>query len=313
MSVGDESFLVLGWDVGGTMSGAVVGTAAGEILLDENWPSLVDRGPDAMLEDFLASARRMLASRPSVASVGVSIGGPMNARTGTILSPPHLPGWDRIPLRATLERELSLPVIVEHDAVACLLAEVLWGAAAGCSHAIYLTCGTGCGAGIIVDGRILRGPDGQSPEVGHVRLADDGPEVFGKAGCVESFCSGQGIALLAAEMFPERFSGPTDTESLAQLAADGNEQARGVLDEAARRTGQTCAILADIFSPQVITLGSLARYFGENWVRAIRREFKRQALPANSRHTRIVPAALGDRLQHLSAIAPCVYRRFSGE
>jgi glucokinase len=273
----------------------------------QEWPSHADRGPEPMLRDFLQHARSLLERSRTVEGVGVSIGGPLNTRTGVVLSPPHLPGWDNVPLTERLRTELHLPVVVEHDAAACLEAEVLWGAARGTTHAVYLTCGTGCGSGVMIDGRILRGPHGQSPEVGHVRLAPDGPELFGKAGCVESFCSGQGIGLLAGFLFPERFSEPIDTEGLARLAEGGDRDAREVLLESARRTGQLCSLLADLMAPEVIVLGSLARYLPGWWREEIIAAFRRESLEINSRHTRIVPAALGDKLQDLSAIAPCVW------
>jgi glucokinase len=304
-----EKRLILGWDVGGTASSAVVGMSEGRIVDREEWPSGVDRGPQAMVEDFLGHARRLLQVHKSIEAVGVSIGGPMNANAGVILSPPHLPGWDHVPLKENLERELRLPVVVEHDAAACLLAEVLWGAAAGCTHAAYLTCGTGFGAGVLMNGQVVYGPQGQSPELGHVRLAPDGPPMFGgKRGCAESFCSGEGIGKLASWMFPDHFPRPTDAKALGELAGKGDSHAGKVLDEAARRTGQACAILADIFAPQVIVLGSLARYFGRAWVEKVRKGFTEEALPINSRHTKITPAALGEKLQDLSAVAPCIWR-----
>jgi glucokinase len=304
--------VILGWDVGGTKSAAVVGTVAGEVLSRREWASQAERGPEFMTAGFLVHARELLAEHASAAGVGVSIGGPLNPLSGVVLCPPHLPKWDRVPIVEILQRELSLPVVVEHDAAACLLAEWLWGAARRTTHAVYLTCGTGCGAGILLDGRVLRGPDGQSPEVGHIRLAPDGPVMFGKAGCTESFCSGEGIGKLAGWMFPDRFARGADTRQLAELSAAGDEEARAVLAESARRTGQLCALLADTFSPQVIVLGSLARYFAPWWCRQIERAFREEALPANSAHTRIVPAALGERLQDLSAIAAWVYRTGAG-
>ncbi len=308
----DPTKHILGWDVGGTKSAAVVASAGGEVLARREWPSRAERGPDAMTRDFLARAGELLDECPDVAGVGVSIGGPLNPLTGVVLSPPHLPRWDRVPIADLLRRELALPVVVEHDAAACLLAEWLWGAARGTTHAVYLTCGTGCGAGILIGGRILRGPDGQSPEVGHIRLAPDGPVLFGKAGCTESFCSGEGIGKLAGWMFPEHFGPETDTRRLADLSAGGDARAREVLLTSARRTGQLCALLADTFSPQVIVLGSLARYFGPWWRGEIERAFRDEALPANSSHTAIAPAALGERLQDLSAIAAWVYRARPG-
>ena len=303
-----KAYPVLGWDVGGTKSAAIVASSDGVVLDRREWPSEVTtKGFEGMLRDFLDRAGSLLGRYPAIRCVGVSVGGPMNALTGMVLSPPHLPGWDDVPLAAVLRRELGLEVVIEHDAAACLLAEWLWGAAAGTTHAVYLTCGTGCGAGVLIDGRVLRGPGGQTPEVGHVRLAPDGPVMFGKAGCVESFCGGEGIGKLAAFLFPARFGAPVDARRLAELAAGGDGPARAVLGESARRTGQLCGLLGDIFSPQVIVLGSLARYLGPWWLDIIRDEFRRECLPANGAETRIVPAALGERLQDLSAVAPCVY------
>jgi glucokinase len=305
-----SSELVLGWDVGGTKSAALIATAGGQVLSRREWPSLAQRGPEPMIREFIACARELLAAAGGkVAGIGVSVGGPVNPLTGVVLSPPHLPKWDRVPVVDILHREFGLPVVVEHDAAACLLAEWLWGAVQGATHAVYLTCGTGCGAGVLIGGRILRGPDGQSPEVGHIRLAPDGPMMFGKAGCTESFCSGEGIGKLAGWMFPQRFGPGTDTRLLAQLTADGDADARAVLVESARRTGQLCALLADTFSPQIIALGSLARYFGTWWCDEIERAFRAEALADNSRHTRIVPAELGERLQDLSAVAAWLYRK----
>lgn len=259
-----------------------------------------------MLGDFLARAEKLGRRYPDISSMGVSIGGPMNAVDGTILSPPHLPGWDNIPLGEILCERLGVAVRVEHDAAACLLAEWFWGAARGASCAIYLTCGTGCGAGILVGGRILYGPAGQSPEIGHIRLADDGPEMFGTCGCAESFCGGEGIGKLATYMFPRRFDQPTDTRQLAELADAGDQQARAVLVKSARMTGRLCATLSDIFSPEVIVLGSLARYFGVWWLEEVAGEFHREALVANAAQTHITVGGLGERLGDLSAISPAL-------
>ncbi len=311
VSKADPHKPILGWDLGGTMCAAVVAEGGGTVLARADWPSRAERGPGAMLEDFLARAHGFLDAHRGIEVLGVAVGGPMNPNTAEVLSPPHLPGWDRVPLGKILRERLGLEVIVEHDAAACLLAEWLWGAARRCSVAIYLTMGTGCGAGIMADRRILRGPAGQSPEVGHIRLSDYGPELFGKVGSVESFCSGQGIGLLAGHMFPREFIAPITARELSRLEGEGNQAARAVLAESARRTGQLCALLADIFSPEVIILGSLARYLDEWWTEAIRAAFGREALPTNAQDTRIVPAELGEFLGDLSSIAPCVFRRQS--
>ena len=268
---------ILGWDVGGTTSAAVVGSADGRILDRRQWVSRAERGFQPMLEDFLAAAEVLRNGHPGIEHVGVSVGGPMNPTTRRVLGPPHLPGWLDVPLGDILAERLGLAVTVEHDAAACVQAEALWGGAASCSHAAYLTLGTGCGVGVLIDRRVLRGPAGQSPELGHVRIADSGPVVFGKSGCVESFCSGEGIGLLAATMHPATFGHGTTPETLARQARAGQTQAQLVLDEVARRTGQGCALLAD-----------------------------------RARETRIQPARLGEQLQDLSAIAAVIFAEGGG-
>ncbi|MHC5058227.1 MAG: ROK family protein [Planctomycetota bacterium] len=311
MSESPRRGLVLGWNVGGTSSSLAVATPAGELVERDGWPSSPERGPDAMIAEFLDRARPV-AGRHEVARVGVSIGGPLNTLTGRILSPPHLPGWDDVPLADVLSRELGLEAVVEHDAAACLEAEWFWGAARGATHAAYLTCGTGIGAGLMIGGRVVRGPLGETPEAGHIRLAPDGPEAFGKRGCAESFASGDGMSMFAAWRFPERFAGSVTPEELKALSDSGDADARAVLDEAARRTGELAAILADLFAPEVVVLGSLARYLGPGWVELIRGRFREEALPANSERTRIVPSELAERLQDLSAVAPAVFAERAG-
>ncbi len=299
----------LGWNIGGTHSSAIVGTSTGAILERRQWASAVQRGPEAMLDDFCIHANELLIRHDQISQLGISVGGPLDTRRGLVLGPPHLPGWKSIDLSNALRHRLHLSVTVEHDAVACLLAEHLWGAARGATHAIYLTCGTGFGAGIMIDGRILRGPTGQTPEIGHIRLAENGPDLFGKPGCAESFCSGKGIALLAQHLFPGRFADPVPVEQLLALSNQGDSQARAVLAASARWTGRACAMLGDIFSPQLIILGSLARYLPPWWLDAIKDEYHAEVLKHNGHSTRIVRVATGENLQDLSSFAACIFNQ----
>jgi len=313
LSGSDAGGKYLGWNIGGTASSAIVGNGRGVVIARRRWPSNVQCGPTAMLDDFCAHAHDLLREHDDVLELGISVGGPLDTARGLVLAPPHLPGWENIDLHAALRRRLPLPVTVEHDAVACLLAEHLWGAARHATHAIYLTCGTGFGAGIMIDGRILRGPAGQTPEVGHIRLSSDGPDMYGKPGCVESFCSGNGIARLAHHLFPAHFSRDVPVRTLAQMTERGDERARQVLLESARRTGHVCAMLGDIFSPQIIILGSLARYLPDWWLDTARAEFASEVLGYNGGKTQIVCAATGADVQDLSSYAPCVFNRHKGD
>ena len=302
---------LLGIDVGGTKCAAVVGDGRGNVVGRAEWPSDAARGPAAMLDDAVRHAAEVVRrSGVEIDAAGVAVGGPLDARAGVVLGPPNLPGWDRVPLRELMETALSLPVRVEHDAAACALAEVLWGAAEGADVAAYLTCGTGFGLGLVLDGRPFYGGGGHSPEIGHVRLRDDGPTAFGKAGSVEAFCAGASLPKLAAWRFPRRWGEtPPDGPTLSGLSQAGDADARAVIDGWADAVGRVAAAVADTFFPDVILLGSLARRLGPGVLDRLRAAFEAEALPAAAARCRLDLPALGTRLQDCSALAAATRAR----
>jgi glucokinase len=293
--------LYLGLDIGGTKSAALVGDCAGNIFDRTGFASQADRGAGAMIDDIVLHSQSLLGAHAGVQAIGVSIGGPLNSETGVILSPPNLPGWDNIPLKQILEERLKLPVRVEHDAAACCLAEVFWGAGRGCSRGVYLTCGTGFGVGMVFDGKIYHGVNGLSPEIGHTRLRDDGPEAFGKIGSVEAFCAGASLGKLARWKFPGRWATAPAAETIGDLWRGRDSEATEIIELNGRSVGQVCANLADLLRPEAILLGSLAIHLGDRWVEIVRRKFREEALDAAS--CRVEPAGLGARLQDCSAVA----------
>ena len=144
------------------------------------------------------------SSRDALA-ISVSVGGPLKIAEGVLIDPPHLPGWRGVRLKERLTDEFpDLPVFVEHDGNAGALAEFHFGVGEGrddLRHLVFLTFGTGLGAGLIVNGQVLRGATDTAGEVGHLRLAWEGPIGFGKAGSWEGFASGEGLVELASECF----------------------------------------------------------------------------------------------------------------
>ena len=300
--------LLLGLDVGGTKTAALIGDVRGGVLSRREFSSAPRRGFQPMFDDLCRAAEAALAGaaeRGRVAAVGVSIGGPLDTGAGVILSPPHLPGWDRIPLRALLEERLGLPVHVEHDAKAGALAEWMFGAGRGAQDMVFLTAGTGIGAGIISGGRLLRGAGGGAGECGHWRIAEDGPLVFGKRGALESYASGAGIAALAAERHPDRFAAAAVPE-LVGLARAGDPDALAVLAESGRRLGAGLALLVDLLAPEVIVLGTLARHLGELWLGPAREVLAAEALPGHVARCRIVPSELGERIGDVAALCAAI-------
>jgi len=297
----------LGLDVGGTKSAVIVGTSEGDIIAREAWPTLAERGPDAMIDQMIEQACQQLAEHPEIEGVGVAIGGPLDCERGIVYEPPNLPGWKAILLKDRLADALGLPVTVEHDAAACALAEVKWGAGKSLGDKptlVYLTCGTGFGAGMVLRGEVWHGAGGRSPEVGHVRLADVGPTAFGKQGSAEAFCAGSSLPRIAAWLFPERWENEAlGGRDLMALIEQDDVDAQAVMTKHAHMTGRVCAMLGDLLLPDVIVLGSLAVHLGERWVTQVRESFQAEVLPIVTELTNITPSPLGPSLQDLSALA----------
>jgi len=305
---------ILGFDIGGTKSAVILGERDGSVLERRVMPSPLQLPPAEMLATLAGVAEQLVreAGGAQPEAAGVSIGGPLDSEAGVVLGPPHLPGWDEVPVRELLEQRLQLPVYVEHDARSGALAEWHFGAGrrtdgSTVDDLVFLTLGTGLGAGIISGRRLLHGRTGLTAEVGHWRVAGDGPEVFGKRGSWESYCGGAGIVALAGWRYPRLFAQITLPE-LAALARDGSPQARAVFEESAAMLGHGIALLGDLFAPEVVALGALALRIGDLLLPIARAVFEREVLPSVAQRCRIVPAGLGERIGDVAAICAALYR-----
>src|SRR5882757_8444471 len=192
----------LGVDVGGTKTAVVISSHPPESLGRIEFATLPEQGPERALRLIVESARRLLAEHgvAAIAGIGVSCGSPLDRVRGVIQAPPNLPTWVDVPIRNLLEEEFQVACRVENDANAGAVAEHLYGAGVGAEHMIFLTLGTGLGAGIIAAGALYLGANGDAGEIGHVRLSPTGPVGYHKAGSIEGWASGGGIGQLAERM-----------------------------------------------------------------------------------------------------------------
>jgi glucokinase len=298
--------IYLGLDVGGTKSAVIVGDFNGIMIDRLEWPSKTVAGFNRMFNTIVDKINIMIVKHPQIEAIGVSIGGPLDAKNGIILSPPNLPGWDKIPLKKMLEEKFKLPVYIDHDAGACALAEYYWGTGKNTQSLVYLTCGTGFGMGLVINGQIYYGAQGHNCEIGHARLADQGPKAFGKEGCYESLCSGSAIGKIAAWKFPEIWTSPPPPEEISKLAKIGHKEANKVIEINANSVGRACALIADMLYPEIIILGSLALHLGNTWIDKVKKVFNDEVLPDTAKSCKIMPAGLGRKLQDYSAIAPAL-------
>jgi glucokinase len=299
--------LLAGLDIGGTKIGLSLGTADGRVLASDRLATDPRRGASDLLGEawqrLVAMAEATSLGLP--AAVGVAAPGPLSYREGRLLEVPNMPLWQHFPLQAWLDDHLACPAAFMNDANAGVLAEVLWGAAQDADTAVFLTMSTGMGAGLWIGGRVHEGVQALAGEVGHVRLAEDGPVGFGKRGSVEGFCSGPGLVQLAAAERTrlEQLGVPTrlaafeslTAEDICHLAADGDAGARTAVDRSARALGRLCALLVDLLNPDVIVLGTIGTAWFELFEPVARRVLDEEALARAAAHVAIRPSGLPAR------------------
>jgi glucokinase len=312
--------LIVGIDIGGTKSAAVLARTDGEILERVSEPTRPsERDSAAVLERLVAMSREVMAAGKAepkdVIGIGVSCGGPLDSKTGVVYSPPNLPGWEATPVKKILEEALSLPVRVENDANATALAEWRFGAGRGAQNVVFLTMGTGIGGGLILDGRLYRGTNDLAGEIGHQTILMNGPLCgCGKRGCLEALASGPSIARLAREsMMYGRHKrvlavaggkpGDITAAHVVLAAKEGDPFAIQVLEEAATYMGVGIANLIQILNPERVIIGTIAVHAGELVLGPIRRAVEEYAWQRSRSVCEILPAALGDRAQDLAAVA----------
>jgi glucokinase len=315
--------IYVGLDIGGTKCSVVIGDKTFSIKRKVVFETRTSRGYEEILVDFKNNIRSLLNEFPgcNLKRIGISCGGPLDSKKGMIYSPPNLPGWDNVPIVSIFSREFGVETALQNDANACALAEWLMGAGKGTSNMVFLTFGTGMGGGLILNGRLYCGTNDLGGEVGHIRLAEDGPVGFGKAGSFEGYCSGGGIAQLAKSVVKEKLKNnqkvdfcpsvdkidAIDTKMVTLAAAAGDPIAFEIIKTASFYLGQGLSILIDILNPECIVIGSIYARNETLFKSLIAPVLKREAIPAALEVCRIVPAELGDSIGDYAALCVAIY------
>ncbi|MBQ9805947.1 MAG: ROK family protein [Clostridia bacterium] len=304
----------IGVDIGGTKIAIVKGTETGEILQKERFEN--DRGVDFAIAKIIETVK----SFGKAEAIGISCGGPLDPQNGRILSPPNLPGWDDIPITSMLEKECGIPAYLCNDADACALAEWRFGAGKGCRNMVFLTFGTGLGAGLILNGALYSGSTGGAGEVGHIRMSRFGPVGYGKSGSLEGFASGGGIAQLAQTYALERLQCGESTAyckskeelervtaaTVANAAKNGDPIAKEVYRKAGEMLGRGLAVLIDLLNPERIVIGSIYVRSADLLIPSMKEAIFAEALPTNAEACKILPAELGESLGDIAALSVAI-------
>lgn len=311
--------LLAGIDIGGTTCSVALGEAnEGDVELTNKTEFSTPGSPETTIERLTRELDELVERRGErPVAIGISCGGPLDSDRGLIFSPPNLPEWDGIDVVEPFEDRFEVPTALQNDANAGALAEWQWGAGRGHDNVVFLTFGTGMGAGLVLDGSLYVGENDMAGEIGHVRLEDEGPVGYRKAGSFEGFCSGSGIAQLARERAEERleagqppsFCASRDelseitAEKVGKRAQAGDELAREIFHEVGERLGQGLAVLVDVLNPARIVVGSIYLRQQSILEPAAREILREEAIERSLDVCEVVPAGLGEQVGDFASLA----------
>lgn len=297
---------VLGVDIGGTNTVFGIVDARGQVIAT----SSIKTKKHTVFADYVAElhteVERLLIDHDAVDKIqGIGIGAPNgNYYTGEIVNPPNLPWGPIIPLAESVSKAFNgLPVAVTNDANAAALGEMTYGAARGMKDFIMITLGTGVGSGIVVNGQMVYGHDGNAGELGHMVVKRNNGRICGcgRTGCLEAYCSATGVARTARE-FLEIRSEPSllrnieiediTSKDVYDAAMGGDKLAKEIFDYTGKILGEAMADMVAFSSPQAIILfGGLAKS-GDLLMKPLRESFEQSLMPIFRGKTKIILSEL---------------------
>ncbi|MDP3436443.1 MAG: ROK family protein [Bacteroidales bacterium] len=300
----------IGLDLGGTKISGALFTENNVMLLSETL-YLEGRGGDAVAEQIFALCDNLLI-KGSIGSnhkksIGICVPGIAYSKSGNVWAP-NIPGWENFPLRDRLsERFPNSCVMVESDRTCYILGEVSQGVAKGCENAVFIAVGTGIGAGILIDGRVLHGASDIVGATGWMALKPPYNREWDSCGCFESHASGSGIAIQARKILTQRLSTgsyigelakyPTDSITAHEVFAalkNGDPIAKEVLDVAIEMWGMAAANFVSLFNPEMIIFGGGIFGPASLYIDEIQNEAKKWAQPIAMNQCRFAATSLPD-------------------
>jgi len=300
----DSSLAVVGIDFGHSHVQVAVADIAHNVLaerradLDVSHDSRTALDTAARMVDEVLKEGRV--ERRSVIAAGMGVPGPVDRGRGTAGSASILPGWTGLRIESEMQQRLGMPVEIENDANLGALAEMTWGAGRECSNFAYIKAATGIGAGLVIDGRLLRGASGTAGEIGHTTLDESGALCYcGNRGCLETVASGPAIIGLVSSGHPETLT----LGQVIELAAGGDVRCRRAISDAGREIGVAVAGLCNLINPERVIVGGLLSRAGDLLLQPIREAIRRHAVFAAAERVEVVAAAFVERAELLGSLA----------
>jgi predicted NBD/HSP70 family sugar kinase len=304
LALRDSSLAVVGIDFGLSHVQVAVADLVHNLLAERR----CDLDVDHHAKEALEAAARMVGEvlteagleRKSVIGAGIGIPAPVDRTRNTTGSSTILPGWTGLRIASDMRDRLGMPVEIENDANLGALAEMTWGAARECSNFAYIKASTGIGAGLVIDGRLLRGASGTAGEIGHTTLDESGALCYcGNRGCLETVASGPAIIQLV---------GPVDGEvpslsRIVELAIAGDLRCHRAISDAGREIGVAVAGLCNLMNPERVIVGGLLSRAGDVLLQPMRESIRRHTVQVAAEMLDVRPAVFVERAELLGAVA----------
>ncbi len=312
------SHYVIGMDLGGTTLPCAVLDDKHNIVARHEVDTLRHEGQDAVINRMAQCILDVVAKAglrtEQIMAAGVGAPGPLDGRKGIIIEAPNLK-WYNVPLAAILSEKTGVKIVLENDANAAGWGEYWAGAGRGCSNMAMMTLGTGVGGAIVIDGKLLHGPDYTAGELGHVVVMAGGRECgCGGQGCLEAYAS----ATATVSRFEEALkfgwnSSLKGKENIScadifKAALNGDSLSEHIVAETGRYLGMAAATLANLLNPERLVISGGMIKAGAILFDAIRQTCKEQAFDTPAARMEIVPAELGENAGVIGA-AGCALTR----
>ncbi len=292
---------VIGIDLGGSKIALGLVDKRDRIVARRRIDTDSEAGLKSVIERIAAEVEALQATRPArqaIEAVGIGAPGPVDPVSGDLLTLVNLPGISNTPFRRALQERLALPVALDHDAKVAALGEFHFGAGRERESMIYIVIGTGAGAAIIYQGRLIYGERNSAGESGHMTVDPNGPRCHcGSRGCLETYASGPALARHYAAATCETISGA----EVAKRALAGDGIARDVLASAGRALGIAIASLAMTLNIEQFVIGGGVAQAGDLLLGPARASLKRYSFKAVSARIRVTASAMGEDAPILGA------------
>ena len=308
LEVNPNRGLVGAIDMGATHMSIALADFTARIHQESEFPLDIKNGPKVCIEQADKNLRKMLSefgmSTTDLFAVGVGVPGPVFTEAGMVIAPPIMPGWDRFPIRETLEKLWNCPVTLNNDAELGALGEWAYGAGRGEKNIAYIKVGSGVGAGLILNQQIYGGTTGAAGEIGHLTIDENGPLCnCGNHGCLEAYAGGHAIAQQGQSLAmsgKRTLLSETEVEKItayevAEAARRGDLHAQEILRRAGTSIGIAIAGLINLFNPSVVIIGGGVAQVGDILTTPIRQAVRERAMHASEQSVRITTGTLGRR------------------